>query len=213
VALPGVGESLQDHHALAMTYGVVTPLTGRTPYAAMPNIHDVFSSTSRVSALATATGAKLSEWAAALSNASDGAISPSAIEKRFKVQHDLIFNKNVTIAELFPTNAGSAFVAQFWTSMPFGWGSVHLSSQGKTNEPAIDPRLMFFDFDLEMLAGVGRLSQKAYNTSPLKELFTTNISPGFEALPINATDGQWEGYVRQNGKFFSPPLSLSLFLI
>lgn len=198
VPLPGVGESMQDHHAIGMTYGVAASISGRTPYAAMPTAEDVFGD--QKSAVAASTRAKLSEWAKALSEASSGAISPEAIEKRFRVQHDLIFKKNITVAELFPTNSGSAVFAQFWTSMPFSWGSVHLGAPNKINEPVIDPRLMFFDFDAKMLASVGRLSQKAYDTPPLSKLLTTNISPGYDQLPRNATDDQWATFIRNNGK-------------
>lgn len=198
VPLPGVGESMQDHNAASLTYALKVNLTGRFPFATMPTAHDVFGN--QTSAIAASTRAKLADWAKAASAANGGAISPKAFQKRFQVQHDLIFKKNVTIAELFPTNSGTSVLAQFWTTMAFSWGSVHLGAPDKIDEPVIDPKILFFDFDSQMLAGVGRLNQKAYTTAPLTDLVGTNISPGEDTLPLNATDDQWASFIRGNGK-------------
>ncbi|KAF2678706.1 GMC oxidoreductase [Lentithecium fluviatile CBS 122367] len=198
VKLPGVGESMQDHNIIAMTYALKSSLDGgRIPYATLPTAQDVFGN--KTASLAASTSAKLAEWAKALSDLSDGAISPSAIEKRFRIQHDLIFKKNVTVGELFPTNTGTGILAQFWTSMPFSWGSVHLGSKDKFNEPSITPNLFSAtDFDLDMLAAVGRLSQKSFATPPLSDLIADNVSPGYSKLPLNASDDQWGTFLKGN---------------
>lgn len=196
VNLPGVGESMQDHPIIAMTYSLKGSISGRIPYATMPTAQDVFGN--KTASIAASTSAKLSEWAKAVSASSGGAISPSAIEKRFRIQHDLIFNKNITIAELFPSSTGTGVLAQFWTSMPFSWGSVHLGSKDNINTPTITPNLLSTDFDGEILAAVGRLSQKGYSTPPLSDLITDNTSPGYSKLPLNASDEQWATFLREN---------------
>ncbi|KAF2258401.1 glucose oxidase [Lojkania enalia] len=197
VNLPGVGESMQDHNIVAMTYNLSNNITGRIGYATMPTAQDVFGS--KTSSLAASTFKKLRSWAKALSATSDGAISPSAIERRFRIQHDLIFNKNITIAELFPTNTGDGgLLEQFWTSMPFSWGSVHLSSRDNIEVPSITANLLSTDFDLDMLTAVGRLSQKAYATAPLTDLIADNSSPGYTKLPLDASDEQWATFLKAN---------------
>lgn len=201
VNLPGVGESLLDHNIVGMTYNYASNDSldnGRIQFATMPTAQDVFGD--KTASIAASSLAKLPEYAKALSATSDGAISASAIEKRFRIQHDLIFKKNVTVAELFPTNTGSNIFAQFWTSMPFSWGSVHLGSKDGIDEPVITPNIMATDFDVEMLTAVGRLSHKAFVTPPLSELIGDNTSPGYSILPLNASDKQWATYFKGNGK-------------
>lgn len=179
-------------------YNTSANIEGRTTFAVMPTIHDVFGD--KTSAFAKSTRSKLAAWAKGASKATGGAISPKALEKRFQVQHDLIFIKNMTVAELFPTNAGSAIAAQLWTSMPFSWGSIHLGAVDKIDEPIIDAGLMALDIDVEMSAGVARLSRNAYHSPPLSSLMAAEISPGEDVLPLNATDIQWAAFVRDTGK-------------
>ncbi|KXX73018.1 Glucose oxidase [Madurella mycetomatis] len=196
VNLPGVGESMQDHNGISMMYALNSNIEGRIPFATMPTAYDVWGN--ETSAIAASARAKLAEWAKVVSASTQGALSPAAIEKRFRVQHSLIFERNATIAELFPTSVGTQILAQFWTSMPFSWGSIHLGAAGKIDEPVIDPGLLTIDFDRDMVTSVGRLSQKAYSTAPLTELVATNISPGYDVLPLDASDDQWADFVTGN---------------
>ncbi|KAF2177137.1 GMC oxidoreductase [Zopfia rhizophila CBS 207.26] len=172
VKLPGVGESMQDHDIIAMTYTLNGSTDGgRIPYANMPTAQDVFGN--KTTSIAASTFTKLAEWAKAASISSGGAISPSAIEKRFRIQHDLIFNKNITVAELFPTNTGTGILAQFWTSMPFSWGSVHLGSRDNINEPAITPNLPVIYLDWRDLA---QASWREISTGVGLPLFPTGLA-------------------------------------
>ena len=195
-----MGENLQDHNIVGMTYSLSSNFTGRIGYATMPTAQDVFGN--KTSSVAAASFKQLPVWAKALSAVTEGALSQKAIEKRFKIQHDLIFNKNVTVAELFPTNTGDGhLLEQYWTSMPFSWGRVHLESRDDINKPAITPNIMATEFDVEMLTAVGRLSQKGYSTPPLSDLIADNVSPGYSKLPLDASDGQWATYLKENGMF------------
>lgn len=204
---------MQDHNGISMMYALNSNIEGRIPFATMPTAYDVWGD--ETSAIAASTRAKLAEWAKVVSAGTQGALSPAAVEKRFRVQHSLIFERNATIAELFPTSVGDQILAQFWTSMPFSWGSIHLGAADETDEPVIDPGLLTIDFDRDMLASVGRLSQKAYSTAPLTELVASNISPGYDALPLDASDDQWAGFVTGNSKIsrFSPSLQLRTILV
>lgn len=191
---------MQDHNGMSMMYSLSSNITGRIPFAVMPKARDVWGN--ETSAIAAATRAKLAEWAKLVSAGTQGAVSAEAVERRFRVQHDLIFSKNSTVAELFPTSLGSSILAQFWTSLPFSWGSIHLGAAGKIDEPVVNPRILTVDFDTDMLAAVGRLSAKAYGSAPLTELVASRVSPTYDVLPLDATDEQWAAFVNGNGACF-----------
>ncbi|KAL5113210.1 hypothetical protein ACEQ8H_008917 [Pleosporales sp. CAS-2024a] len=191
-AVPGVGENMQDHNAMMALRPTSSQLVGITPFAALVNAQDVLGN--RTASMAASSRAQIPAWAQAASKYTGGAIPASAYEKRFTVQHDLIFKQNVTIAELYPTNAGSAIASQFWTTHPFSWGSVHLQAgQDGAGEPVIDPNIFALQFDVDMVAAVARKEQEAYSTSPLSQFVVPTVP-----VPANATDSQWSAYVRAN---------------
>ncbi|KAF2850036.1 GMC oxidoreductase [Plenodomus tracheiphilus IPT5] len=191
-AVPGVGENMLDHNAMVIVYGTTNNLVGDTPFATLVTAQDVLGN--KTAAMAASSGSQISAWAQAASKNTGGAITAKAYEKRFQLQHDLIFKQNVTIAELYPTNLGSAIVSQLWTTHPFSWGSVHLKSLDSFDDPVIDTNIFSLQFDVDLLAAVARTEQKAYSTPPL----STFVAPN-QVLPLNATDAQWTSYVRANG--------------
>ena len=192
-AVPGVGENMQDHNAMVTVYGTTNNIVGYTPFATLVTAQDVLGN--KTAALAASSRSQISAWAQAASKYTGGAIAAKAYEKRFQVQHDLIFKQNVTIAEIYPTNLGSAIVSQLWTTHPFSWGSVHLKSLDSFDNPIIDPNIFSLQFDIDVLAAVARKEQQAYSTPPLSTFVTPN-----QILPTDATDAQWTAYVRANGK-------------
>ncbi|KAJ4419204.1 hypothetical protein N0V82_005111 [Gnomoniopsis sp. IMI 355080] len=196
VDLPGVGESMQDHHALSTVYNTTTNIIGRTNHAALPTAQDVLGN--KTVALSASLLASLPAMATTASQKTGGAISAAAFKKRFQVQHDLIFNKNVTIAELYPTNEGSYIIPQMWTTVPFSWGSIHLGAAGNIDEPVIDSGLLQFDIDTQLLEPILRLSRNAYTSVPLTDLVGAEISPGESVLPLNATSEQYATYIKEN---------------
>jgi choline dehydrogenase len=192
-AVPGVGENMQDHHGIGTVYSTSRNLVGNTPFATLVTAQDVLGN--KTAEVAASSRSQISAWAQAASKYTGGAIDAKAYEKRFQVQHDLIFKQNVTIAELYPSNTGSIIASQVWTTHSFSWGSVHLKSLDKFDEPVIDANIFALQFDVDLLAAVSRKEQQAYSTPPL----STYVLPN-QILPANATDAQWTTYVRANGK-------------
>lgn len=190
---------MQDHHALSTVYNTTTNIVGRTNHAALPTIHDVLGN--KTAALSASLLANIPSMATTASQKIGGAISPAAFEKRFQVQHDLIFTKNVTIAELYPTNEGSYIIPQMWTTVPFSWGSIHLGAAGNIEEPVIDSGLLQFDIDTQLLEPILRLSRKVYTSAPLTDLVGAEISPGEDVLALDATDEEYAAYIKGNGKY------------
>ncbi|KAH8647398.1 GMC oxidoreductase [Xylariales sp. PMI_506] len=195
VDLPGVGEFLQDQELSTFSWTGTENDTGITNYVTMATAHDLFGS--NTSAIATSTKASLPEWAVIASVASNGAIDPAAFETRFRVQHELIFAKNVTVTEILTSGSTSNTLgAACWILMPFSRGSVHLGSPEAINNPIIDPKFLSIDFDLQMLIGAGSFTRQSWATPPLANLVTGQLSPNEETLPPNATKDQWTAFVR-----------------
>jgi choline dehydrogenase len=198
--LPGVGEGFQDQPLITLVYESTINFTGHIPFVGFATAQDIFGN--NTAALAASTSANLSSWAQAVSARLNGSVSPKALEKRFQIQHDVIFNKQATITELMFFTEGTIAGIAFWSLTPFSWGSVHLDSPDTINDPALDPNFLSIDYDLQTLIGAGRLSQKVWNTQPLSSLAIANIIPGDAALPLNATDADWSAVITSSGKLF-----------
>ncbi|KAI1768750.1 putative GMC oxidoreductase [Hypoxylon sp. FL1150] len=193
VELNGVGEHLQEQPNTVLTYYSTVNMTGTAPFATFATAQDLFGD--QTVALAAATDAKLSKWARQVSEANNGVIDVSILEKMFRLQHDLIFKKNVTIGETITSVSGDYLLSAFWLLLPFSRGSVHLKSAEAVNDPAIDPEYLIIDFDLAVQTGLGRLSQKLWFTNPVSDLVVSNVLPGESILPRNATDDQWAAFI------------------
>ncbi|KAI1144215.1 putative GMC oxidoreductase [Hypoxylon sp. FL0543] len=193
INLPGVGEHLQEQPNTALEYSSKINVTGTAPYATFATAQDIFGN--ETSAVAAATDAKLSEWAQKISRVNSGGIDASTLEKIFRIQHDLIFEKNVTIAETLTSGSGGILISAFWLLLPFSRGNVHIKSAEQLDNPAIDPKYLLIDFDLAVQTGLGRLSQKLWYTDPISDLVVGNLVPGEASLPRNATDSQWATFI------------------
>ncbi|KAI8634699.1 GMC oxidoreductase [Xylariaceae sp. FL1651] len=197
IDLPGVGEYLQEQPLTGIAYSGTLNLSGSSaPYATFPTAQDLFGS--ETSAIEASTSAKLADWAKQVTAASNGAVNATNVEKLFRVQHDLIFKQNVTIAETITALYEGYLASSMWLLLPFSWGSVHLTSVDAIDAPAIDPKYFLIDFDLDVQIGLGRLSQKFWNTAPVGDYVTEMVLPTEGVLPLNATDEQWTSFIGEN---------------
>ncbi|RYP61008.1 hypothetical protein DL769_007905 [Monosporascus sp. CRB-8-3] len=190
IELPGVGENLQDQPLLSLLYPGKLNASGITPYATFANAHDLFGRDTV--SIAASTKASLSQWARTVSDASNGVISPQILERLFAIQHDLIFTKNITIAETLTVTSGAQLASVFWLLLPFSRGSLHIKPSKASEEPDIDPKFFLIDFDLDLELRTGRLAQQFWDTEPVKAL----VAPGEPALAYNASDAEWADYIR-----------------
>jgi len=200
VELPGVGENLIEQPSLILAYsGNLEPSSNA--YHTFATAADLFGS--NFAAVEASTLASLSKWAQAAVDASGSdALNVTAVERLLRVQHDLIFKKNVTAAELLTVVAPQGLLASnYWILLPFSRGSVHLGSVDQINEPLIDPRFFLADFDLSATVATGKLAQRFWLSKPVNNIVTGPLIPGPDVLPNDATDAQWEKYVRESGEF------------
>jgi choline dehydrogenase len=166
---------------------------------------DIFGS--RVDAIEKSTRASLSRWAQANVDASGNkSLSAKAVTKLLEIQHDLLFRSKVTAAELVTVAATATglYASQFWILMPFSRGSVHLGSADKIDEPVIDLRLYLTEFDLALATSAGRLARKFWRSKPVNETVVAPIAPSLEQLSNDATDAQWDTYLRSDGEQYFP---------
>lgn len=193
IDLPGVGEYLQEQPNTAVVYYSQENMTGSAPYATFSTAEDLFGD--ETSAIKASTLANLPAWAETVAAASNGAADATKVEKLFRIQHDLIFEKKVTLGETLTATYGGFLVSAMWLLLPFSWGSVHLTSADAINAPAIDPKYFLVDFDLTVQTGLGRTAQKLWHTKPLSDHVAGAVMPTEDVVPLNATDEQWKRYI------------------
>ena len=196
VDLPGVGENLleQPNHLYAKAGNL--PQSSNA-YHTFVSMKDLFGS--NVTAVEKSTYVSIPKWAKQIVTASGpGALNLNAIKKLLYIQHDLLFNHNVTAAEVITVVATGIFASNFWILMPFSRGSVHLGSADKIDEPLYDPRLFLADFDYTATVGIAKLAQKYWLSKPINDYVTGEfpMPPGSEPIPDDATDAQWETFLR-----------------
>ena len=195
-------------------------ISGSSPYATFATAADLFGA--NTSAVAASTQAKLSVWAKqVVAAAGNGALNHANVEKLFKIQHDLIFQRNVTVGETISRFAPGYLFSAYWLLLPFSWGSVHLAAEGASQHLVVDPRYLLVDFDLDVQVAMGRLSAAFWNTPPIAALNTGRLAiPGrSEVPPPGSSDAEWAQFTSEASKYFSPMsfedicLMPSLFLV
>lgn len=193
VELPGVGEGFQDQPLWVLMFQASENLTGHVPFAAFANSEDVFRADTN--SIAAATESNLAAWARAIAKRLNGGVSTNALQKRFQIQHDVIFHKKASIAEIEFFSLGDVIGSVFSPTLPFSCGSVHLNAAAEIGNPAIDPNFLSVDFDMHTALKLGKIARKLWDTQPLSTLAGTLLNPGEAALPPNATDAQWTKFL------------------
>lgn len=196
--LPGVGEGFQEQPLWVLMFQASTNITGQVPFAAFSTAQDIFGA--ETDSIAAATKGNLASWSEAIAKRLNGGVSPSALETRFRVQHDVIFNKGASVAEFEFFSLGDTIGIVFSPTLPFSWGSVHLDAAGEIDKPAIDPNFLSIDFDRQVALKIGRLARKIWSNKPLSDLAGDFVVPGDAVLPEDATDAQWTEFLTSSCK-------------
>lgn len=184
IDLPGVGDNLQEQPNTNLIFTAKLNVTGYATYATFGTADDIFGSDR--AALADATAANLTKYAQAVVSASNVGLNATATEQVLRVQHDLVFSKNVTIGETITLSAPGLVATAHWLLLPFSRGSVHLGRVGEINSPVIDPRYFLVDFDMALQVAIGKQAQEFWRS---RGYITSNYS----ADP--ASDAEWVEYI------------------
>lgn len=147
VDLPGVGENFQEQPNIALVYNSTKPDTvpagAISPYAAFLSAGDLFGP-EQLADVASRTLASLPAWSAQIAAANGNRVSAQALERILRLQHDLIFAKNVTVAEIICFARPGEFGSALWPLLPFSRGSVHLNSKGAEGRNPVSQHLVDF---------------------------------------------------------------------
>lgn len=161
-------------------------------------------------AVKEATLASIPTWAQlAIEASSNSDLNITAITYLLTLQHDLLFNKDVRLAELLQAGIAGSEVkgSQTWMLFGFSRGSMHLGSTDDINEPLFDPRVFLADFDFETCTAAANMGREYWMAESMSD-FVTGIAPPLdEEFPEHATDEQWEAFTRSGG--WSSPVPTS----
>jgi choline dehydrogenase-like flavoprotein len=199
VAIPSVGENLQDQTNSFFAASTNGTFSGYPPYATFANATDLFgSTTTEVYHLVLS---ELASYAKSIAELSDNALEARAQEQLLRIQLDLIFKKSVPVAEFLTvpnsSPSGSIIGSAFWGLLPFARGSVHISSTDISASPAINPNFFMLEWDQELQVAAAKLARKSLSTIPLANLVSAEVSPG-AAVPSNASDQTWLKWLKDN---------------
>ncbi|KAH6643240.1 glucose oxidase [Boeremia exigua] len=196
VDLPFVGENMQDQTTTDMFYtsNNSTNFTGLAGYAAYFNADDVFGNDT--STLNTTILNSISHYAAVTANAS-GTLDRSVTERLFRLQHDLIFKHKIPISEIIISPAATGPITiEYWGLLPFSRGSIHINSSNASAPATIDPRYFMLNYDIHQQIATAKMARRFANTVPFSAALESETTPGLNAVPADASDGEWEAWLK-----------------
>lgn len=169
-----MGENFQDQANTNIIFTGTRNITGYVTYATFATADDIFGANK--SAIAASTRANLTQYAEAMAAASNNGLNTTAIERVLRVQHDLMFIQNVSIAETITFSRQEYVATPYWCLLPFSRGSVHLGDVEETNSPVIDPRYFLIDFDMTQEVAIGKQAHAFFHKSPMSEYVSLNLT-------------------------------------
>ncbi|KAI9370551.1 hypothetical protein BJX61DRAFT_87002 [Aspergillus egyptiacus] len=193
VPLPSVGENGLEQPKNNIRFSSSSSFNGFTPYASYMTASDILGP--KTQAVSTAIAAQLKHWAKQLAAESNNAVSASAIERLYQLQHHLIFNLDVPCVEILPQAIGNNVGAGFYILLPFSRGSVHINSSDPSTYPSINPNYFKVNWDLTLQRKTAQTAARFWQTDPIRSLVGERTQPPPETLPENATDEQWDAWV------------------
>lgn len=195
VNLPTVGENLQDQMNNGLAYDAKSSYSGVANYVAYPSVSQLFPN-------ATAVGAqllrKLPAYAAQVASANGNVTKAADVERFFKIQWDLIFKSHIPVAEILLEPSGTTLDTEYWGSVPFSRGNVHISSADPTATAAIDPKYFMLDFDLHAQVQAARFIRQLFKTEPFAAMAGAETSPGLSTVSAMADDQRWSSFIKNN---------------
>jgi hypothetical protein len=178
-----------------------TNATGAGGYAAYFSVDDVFGED--LDAFNATVAASIKQYAEMTANVS-GVIDSSVTEMFFRTQYDLIFRNKLPISEIIitPSSTGPVTV-EYWGLLPFSRGSIHINSANASAPASINPNYFMLDYDIRQQIATAKMARKFANTAPFSKSISGETTPGLSAVPSNATDKDWEKWLKSTCKLKS----------
>jgi choline dehydrogenase-like flavoprotein len=192
---PFVGENLQDQTTVDTNYAANANYTGAGGFIGYFNATDVWGN--NTAAYSKTTKASLEQYANRTVDATGGITDRETLLKLFQIQHELIFEDEVVISEVIvnPPSASSGLL-EYWGLMPFSRGSIHIKSNNASAPAAINPNYFMLDYDIKQQIATARAARKIAMTAPLSNILTSETTPSFDIVPLNATDAVWGAWLK-----------------
>jgi choline dehydrogenase-like flavoprotein len=144
---------------------------------------------------------KLPAYAAQVASANGNITKAHDLQRFFKIQWDLIFKAGIPVAEILLEPSGTTYDTEYWGSVPFSRGSIHLSSADPTAAAIIDPKYFMLDFDLHAQVEAARFIREIFKTKPFADMAGAETSPGFSTVAATAGDNGWSDFIKNNCMF------------
>ncbi|EOD48295.1 putative glucose oxidase protein [Neofusicoccum parvum UCRNP2] len=195
VPLPGVGENLIDQINNGVYYATPNNKTykGLANYVSYPNVTDIFGAEA-AARLASSVHDALPTWASEIAAQNNNATNTSTLLSLLEVQHSLLFDAQVPVAELLHVPA-EYFGSEYWGTLPFARGNVHIASSDPSAPATINPNYFMFDFDLDVQVGVAKFFRRLFSTGELAELAGDELQPGMATVAEDAPEDEWTDWV------------------
>lgn len=209
IDLPAVGTNLQDQALNTIVYGVPadTPTSEYTTINAPLTPTVAFVDVEQILGVGVARTVGY-ELFKSIPTRAENIVTSGAFTSRkglikiLQTQVESIVKHKAPVIEYSFAVSQPAFGTQligaaFWNLIPLWRGTVHVKSNNPSVHPEIDPQ--FFvgsDLDVYLKGNATRLGRKIFNTSPLKEYVVAEILPGFAVVPEDASDAQWQDFVK-----------------
>lgn len=178
---------------------------GTTSAVAYVTIDDLYGP--NTSEFTTSIQAALPSYAATIAARNSNATSESDVLEFLRVQARMLFDAGTPAMELRHLSGRGNLSCEFWGTMPFARGSVHINSSAFPTGgaaaadplPLADPAYWMFDYDTSLQVAASRYVRKLYlHTAPLRDLVASEGYPGFDAVAEDASDELWARWSKQH---------------
>ncbi|OQE31320.1 hypothetical protein PENSTE_c001G08287 [Penicillium steckii] len=209
VNLPTVGENLQDQMNNGLAYDSKTKYSKSPDYVAYPSASQMFPN-------ATAVGKKLladlPKYAAQVASANGNITKAKDIERFFKIQWDLIFKSHIPVAEVLLEPSGYVYDTEYWATVPFARGNVHISSADPNAAASIDPKYFMLEFDLQAQVQAARFIRGLFKTEPFASMAGSETKPGLSDVAADASDEGWASFIKSSYRSNFHPISTTAMM-
>lgn len=176
-----------------------TNFTGLGGYAAYFNVEDAFGD--NLASFNASIANSIADYAEKTAKAS-GVIDRNVTERLFRMQYDLIFKNKIPVSEIIVSPAATGPITiEYWGLLPFSRGSVHINSSNASAPAAINPNYFMLDYDIHQQIATAKMARKVANTAPFSEALSGETTPGLNLLPANASDAEWEKWLKSTCEF------------
>ena len=235
IDLPGVGENLQDHQRLQLSYQLKDEynsfdrLKYDQEYAAEQralydqnelSAYDYAASAYSYQNWSSVLGAEKEQELIATAQRVAGEMNsvvdnkklawlsnPSVAEAEFLLSDGYSGNKG------YPKQGeplyGKGFTTLFAALMhPLARGSVHINTTDAAAKPVYDPAFVSNEYDMQAMVELAKYLRKIATTEPFASIWVDEYEPGLQV----DTDAEWEDFVHNNVNTFYHPVGTCAML-